>query len=284
MSESARPSSPRVALITGASSGIGRALASAAARRGISAVLSGRDHAALAEVAREAEAHGRARGTSVRMVTVAGDVTDEPHRRALVATADREFGRLDLLVNNAGRGYYVRIRDVDAVELAGLFALNVLAPLQLTQLALPALAATQGTVVMVSSIAGVLAAPTMGAYAASKFALEAVALALRSEVAADGIRVLVVRPGPVETPFRANAVGGTGRGSDGRDAGVRPPNMPGSRPQTADDVAERVLRAESRGRAVLETSLFVRVASFGARSVPGLVRRVTARMAARKAS
>jgi short-subunit dehydrogenase len=271
----------RVALITGASSGIGRALASAAARRGISAVLSGRDEAALAEVAREAEAHGRQRGKSVRMVTVAGDVTDEAHRQALVVAAEREFGRLDLLVNNAGRGYYVRIRDVDPAELAGLFALNVLAPLRLTQLALPALAATRGTVVMVSSIAGVLAAPTMGAYAASKFALEAVAMALRSEVAAEGIRVLVVRPGPVETPFRANAVGGTGRGSDGRDAGVRPV---GSRPQTAEDVAERVFRAESRGNAVLETSMFVRVASFGARSVPGLVRRMTARMAARKAS
>ena len=112
----------------------------------------------------------------------------------------------------------------------------------------------------------------MGAYAASKFALEAVAMALRSEVAAEGIRVLVVRPGPVETPFRGNAV------AHGLDAGVRPK---GSRPQAADDVAEQVWRAVDHGRPVLETSLFVRVASFGARAVPGLVRRVTARMAAR---
>lgn len=276
---------PRVALITGASSGIGRALANAAADRGISAILSGRNVELLAEVAREAEARGRARGKTVRMIPVAGDVTREAYRHELVASAERELGRLDLLVNNAGRGYYARTRDIDPAELTDLFALNVLAPLRLTQLALPALAATRGTVVMVSSIAGVLAAPTMGAYAASKFALEAIAMALRSEVAAEGIRVLVVRPGPVETPFRANAIGASGgTGAPGTSRAPHPGVRPvGSRPQTAEDVAERLFQAESRGSPVLETSLFVRVASFGARAVPGLVRRVTARMAARQA-
>ncbi len=263
---------PLVALITGASSGIGRSLASRAARSGVSAVLSGRDPALLEEVAREAEKIGRDSGKGVRMVTLAGDLTDESYRQELVKTAERELGRLDVLLNNAGRGYYARTRDVDLAELEGLFALNVLAPLRLTQLALPALASTHGTIVMVSSIAGVLAAPTMGAYAASKFALEAVAMALRSEVAGEGIQVLVVRPGPVETPFRAHAF------AKGIDAGVRPK---GSRPQAPEEVAEQIWRAVDRGHPVLETSLFVRVASFGARAVPGLVRRVTARMAAR---
>jgi short-subunit dehydrogenase len=243
----------------------------------VSAVLSGRDPSLLAEVAREAEKAGRDAGKGVRMVPLAGDLTDESYRQELVKKTERELGRLDVLLNNAGRGYYARTRDVDLGELEALFALNVLAPLRLTQLALPALAAAsspagKSTVVMVSSIAGVLAAPTMGAYAASKFALEAVAMALRSEVAGEGVQVLVVRPGPVATPFRAHAV------ATGLDARVRPR---GSRPQAPEEVAEQIWRAVDAGHPVLETSLFVRIASFGARAVPGLVRRVTARMAAR---
>ena len=125
------------------------------------------------------------------------DVTREEERVRLIEQA-RETGRLDVLVNNAGRGYYGNVLRIDAAELEALFALNVVAPLRLAQLALDPLTRVGGTIVMLSSVAGVVASPRMGAYAASKFALEALSMALRHGGArsAPASRVLVVRPGP----------------------------------------------------------------------------------------
>jgi short-subunit dehydrogenase len=265
-----------IVVVTGASSGIGRAAAIAWGKRGATLVLSARGAEALETVAREVrEAGGEA-------VVEAGDVTDAGHCARLVERATRSFGGgdaggIDVLVNNAGRGYYAAVRDVDPRELEALFALNVVAPLRLTQLALPALersaaAAGHATVVMVSSIAGVVAAPRMGAYAASKFALEALAIALRAECAASGVRVVVVRPGPVDTPFRARSI------TKGVGAGVRPP---GAEVQSPEEIARQIVAAVDRGRAVVETSGFVRAAGALSRIAPGVYRRVAARMAAK---
>ena len=126
-------------------------------------------------------------------------------------------GGVDVLVNNAGRGYYGSAANIAVRDLEALLALNVVAPLRLAQLALDPLTRTGGTIVMISSVAGVVASPRMGAYAASKFALEALSMSLRAELVGTGVRVVVVRPGPVDTPFRAHSVT-----TDGR-AGVRPP-------------------------------------------------------------
>ncbi len=229
-------------------------------------MLSARNEVALARVAREvADAGGEA-------FVEAGDVTDEAHRRAIVDRALRERGRLDVLVNNAGRGYYAPVRSVDIGELEGLFALNVVAPLRLSQLALDALASSRGVIVMMSSVAGVLSAPRLGAYSASKFALEALSMSLRAEVKALGVRVVVVRPGPVDTPFRQNSIAPGGR------AGVRPPGTT----QTAEAVAKKTLRAVDRSWPVVETSLFVRAASAAARIAPASLRWVSGLMATRQ--
>ncbi len=260
-----------VVVLTGASSGIGASLALAWARRGARIVLSGRNEVALARVARQVT------GAGGQAFVEAGDVTDDAHRVALVARAEREGGRIDVLVNNAGKGYYGAVEEVQLGELEALFALNVFAPFRLAQLSLGPLAHAKGTVVMMSSVAGVVAAPRMGAYAASKFALEAMSMALRAEVAARGIRVLVIRPGPVDTPFRDHAVSSTRR--DGvSESGVRPP---GATVQTPDAVAEMTVAAVARRRSVVETSLFVRVASLSARVAPAALRAISARMATR---
>jgi short-subunit dehydrogenase len=177
-------------------------------------------------------------------------------------------------VNCAGKGYYGSVAAIDARELGELFALNVVAPLRLSQLAIDPLTRTSGCIVMLSSVAGVVASPRMGAYAASKFALEALSMALRAELGGSGIRVLVVRPGPVDTPFRAHAIT-----TDGH-AGVRPR---AARVQSADEVAEQTVAAVARGSAVVETTGFVRLASAAARMTPGIVRWVTLAMASRKA-
>jgi short-subunit dehydrogenase len=166
-------------VITGASMGIGRAMARAWAGRGVTLVLAARTEGALEEVAREVEAAGG------RAVVVAGDVTVEADRDALVARA-AETGSLDVLVNNAGRGFYAPFPDVDLDALRSLFELNVVAPLRLSQLALPHLERSRGTIVMMSSVAGLVAAPNYAAYAASKFALEAIAMSMRAELAGCG--------------------------------------------------------------------------------------------------
>src|SRR5260370_20086012 len=141
--------SPTV-VVTGASGGIGHALACAWARRGATVVLSGRDEAALTRVACEIDAKGG------RAIVHPGDITREEERTRLVDRARTDTGRLDVLVNNAGRGYYGHFARIDLAEIEALFALNVFAPLRLAQLALDPLTRSSGTIVMVSSVAGVI--------------------------------------------------------------------------------------------------------------------------------
>lgn len=255
-------------IITGASMGIGRALALAWADEGATLILSARGRKALDEVAAEVAARG------TRAVVVPGDVTDEEHRVELVRHAV-DHGGVDVLVNNAGRGFYSPALKIDVAKMRELFELNVVAPLRLVQLAAPHLERSRGTVVMMSSVAGIVAAPRYAAYAASKFALEAIAMSLRSELAQVGVRVVVVRPGPVDTPFRAHAQ--RAEGETGYDA-------PDPNAQSPDAVARMTVRAVLRGTPVVETSSFVRVASATSRFAPSILRRALRRMASKPAA
>ncbi|MGA2450784.1 MAG: SDR family NAD(P)-dependent oxidoreductase [Polyangiaceae bacterium] len=255
-------------VVTGASSGIGACLARAWGKRNARVVLCARDERALERVAAEiVRAGGQA-------VCVPGDVTREDDRLRLMDRARSETGRIDVLVNNAGRGYYGGLVGVDVAELEALFALNVVAPLRLLQLALDPLTRAGGTLVMVSSVAGVAALPRMGAYAASKFALEAIATVLRAELVGTGVHVLVVRPGPVDTPFRSRSLC-----TDGS-AGVRPR---GVAVQTPDEVAEQTVRAVLSRQSVVETTPFVRAASLVARVAPAMMGWIATAMVASNA-
>jgi short-subunit dehydrogenase len=255
-------------IITGASMGIGRALALAWADEKATLILSARGREALDGVAAEVATRG------ARAVVVPGDVTDEAHRLDLIGHAV-EHGGVDVLINNAGRGFYSPALKIDIAKMRELFELNVMAPLRLVQLAAPHLEAVRGTVVMMSSVAGIVAAPRYAAYAASKFALEAIAMALRSELAEVGVRVVVIRPGPVDTPFRANAT---------RAEGISGYDAPDPKAQPAELIARKTVQAVLRGTPVVETSNFVRVASATSRYAPWVLRRALARMATKPAT
>jgi NAD(P)-dependent dehydrogenase (short-subunit alcohol dehydrogenase family) len=185
----------RVILITGCSSGIGRAAALEAALRGHRVFASARNRNDLAELERREN-----------LASLALDVTDAASIRAAVEAVLSRAGRIDALVNNAGYGQYGAVEEVTHEEWRAQFDVNLFGSIAMIQAVLPSMRnASQGTIVNVSSVAGRVAIPFAGPYCASKHALEAVSDALRVELSSFGIRIVLVEPGPIETRFGERA-------------------------------------------------------------------------------
>lgn len=187
------------ALVTGASSGIGRAICLDLARSGVDLVVVARRAEALAALVSELQTLGR------RAVPLAGDVTDSAIRQQALDAARDQLGGLDLLVNNAGVSAFGRFTDSSPELLRRIMEVNFFAAVELTRAAIPLLRLGQSpTVVNVSSILGRRANPLNAEYCSSKFALTGFSEAVRPELAVEGINVLVVAPGTTETPFFDN--------------------------------------------------------------------------------
>jgi NAD(P)-dependent dehydrogenase (short-subunit alcohol dehydrogenase family) len=186
----------RVWLITGASSGFGRVIAEAALSRGDSVVATARRTDALSELARKERAH-----------LIPLDVTDAAQREAAVAESLERFGRIDVLVSNAGRTQVGAVEETTDEELRALFELHFFAPAALIRAVLPHMRKRGGgAIVQMSSVGGQVTAPGFSAYCATKFALEGFTEALRDEVAGFGIHTLIVEPGAFRTGlFRPGA-------------------------------------------------------------------------------
>lgn len=187
----------KLAVVTGASSGIGRAIALQLAAQGAAVWLLARRGAPLATVATELERLG-AKGW-----TQALDVSNEPDVRRFAEGLARATDGIDLLVHSAGLHMAGRVADAPAAELDAQYQVNLRGPYVLTQLLLPLLVARQGQVVFVNSSAGLHARGGVSGYTATKHALRAFADALRDEVNAEGVRVLSVYPGRTATPQQA---------------------------------------------------------------------------------
>ncbi len=184
---------PRVWLITGASSGFGRAIAQAALAAGDLVVGAARRPGPLAEL--EPSAPGRV--DSVQL-----DVTDAGRVTAAVQEVLDRHGRVDVLVNNAGRGAVGAAEETTDAELRDLMDLHFFGPAALTRELLPQMRERgSGAIVQMSSMGGRFSFPGVGAYSATKFALEGWSEALAKEVAPFGIRVLIVEPGAFRTSF-----------------------------------------------------------------------------------
>jgi short-subunit dehydrogenase len=188
-----------VIVVTGASSGIGRALALRAARAGYDVVGIGRDRAALDVVAAHVE---RVRG---RIVTAVFDVADPANAPAIVALAHITFGGIDVLVNNAGHVAVGPISQQTDDALRAQFGVHVIGPLALVREALPLLRASRGHVFMLGSGVARVAVGGLGAYPAAKAATRSATTILRRELHPEGIAVTYVDPGAVDTAFMSRA-------------------------------------------------------------------------------
>jgi NAD(P)-dependent dehydrogenase (short-subunit alcohol dehydrogenase family) len=178
--------------VTGASRGFGRQLSELVLERGDAVVATARDPSRLA-----AEL-----GPRERLLTVALDVTDPDAANAAVAGALARFGRIDVLVNNAGRGLIGAVEEASEAEVQAVFENNVFGTLAVTRAALPSMRERRsGTIVNVSSVGGMASRSGGGIYAGTKFAIEGISEALRAELAPLGIRVVIVEPGAFRTDF-----------------------------------------------------------------------------------
>ena len=194
--------STRVAIITGASRGLGELLARLLAGRGYDLVLNARGADALEEVAESVRREGR------RAMAVAGDITDASLRARLVAAAGR-LGGLDLLVNNASElGAIGPLMAFDVQRFGRVFPVNAGAPIALIQLAAPLLARRRGLVVNITSDAAQAAYPGWGPYGASKAALELLTRTLAAELRGDGVSAVIVDPGDMRTRMHQEAFPG----------------------------------------------------------------------------
>jgi short-subunit dehydrogenase len=250
----------RVALVTGASSGIGEATARAFADAGLRVGLCARRKDRLERLAAEITARGGE--AAVHPV----DVTDRVAVQAMVDAVAARWGKLDVLVNNAGRGLAATFEQTTAAELRALMELNVVAVLGATQAALPIMRRQgSGHIINVSSIVGRRAVPYRAAYSATKFALGALSETLRVELTGSGIVVTLVYPIGTETEFHEAEVQKT-------------PWRPMGPVQSAERVAQAILRCVRRPRPEVYPYQPARLLAVMSVLAPGLVDRGMRRM------
>src|SRR5438067_1557709 len=185
-------------LITGTSTGLGRAIAEAVLSRGDRVVATARDVSTVSDLVERFP--GQVLATRL-------DVTDNASVRAAVERAIGELGRIDVLVNNAGHGFLGALEEVPEKQARAVLETNVFGVMAVTRAVLPQMRAQRrGHIVQMSSVGGMVGNPGHAIYATSKFALEGMSEALAGEVAPLGIRVTIVEPGPFRTDFAGRSM------------------------------------------------------------------------------
>jgi NAD(P)-dependent dehydrogenase (short-subunit alcohol dehydrogenase family) len=199
------PLKDKVVLITGGSSGIGRATALRLAGHGCRIAVAARNPKALEEVVEEAGKIG------VQALAVPTDVTEANQCRRAVEASVARFGRLDVLLCSAGVSMRAYFENSDLTAMETVVRVNFLGTLNTTYFALPHVKKTRGSLVAIGSLAGLRGIPSYSVYGASKFAVQGLYESLRVELARDGVHVGVVSPGFVDTPLRERVLGPAGR-------------------------------------------------------------------------
>ena len=228
----------KVAIITGASSGIGLALAKEFAQRGARLVLAARSANKLKEVEEELSRQG------TQVISVATDVSIEADCKNMVDMAVEKFGRIDILVNNAGLSMRALFKDVELSVLKQLMDVNFWGTVYCTKYALPYLLESKGSVTGISSIAGFIGLPARTGYSASKFAMHGFLETLRVENLKNGLHVLIAAPG-----FTASNIRKTALTNDGSQQGETPRKE--EKMMSAEEVAGHVANAIKKRKATL---------------------------------
>jgi dehydrogenase/reductase SDR family protein 7B len=251
----------KVVLITGATSGIGRACALVFGQAGAQVAVTGRDEARLAATSQELAQQGIAHRT------VRADVGVEADSERAVAETIAAFGRLDVLINNAGISMRAMFQDADLAVIQRLMQTNFFGTVYTTKFALPHLLAAKGSIVGISSIAGYRGLPGRTGYSASKFAMQGFLEALRTELLPQGVHVLVACPGFTASNIRQTALAadGSAQGESPRDEGKM---------MTSEEVAHHLLRAVQQRRRDLVLTAQGKLTVFLNKWLPGLADRL----------
>lgn len=232
----------KVVIITGASSGIGKSLAYEFARRGANLVLGARQYVNLCEIAEDIM--GR---FPVKVVAVGCDVSVEEDCALLIKQTITTFGKIDVLVNNAGISMRALFNDLDLKVLKNLMDVNFWGTVYCTKYALPEILKTKGSVVGVSSIAGYKGLPGRTGYSASKFAMNGFLDALRVETLKTGVHIMTACPG-----FTASNIRNTALNKEGRQQGESSLNE--QKMMSSDEVARLIANGvENRARTLIMT-------------------------------
>jgi len=245
----------KVAVVTGASSGIGEAASRELASRGAAVVLAARDAERLAALEAGISASG---GLALVVPT---DVAERGSVEAMVRKTVEAFGAIDILVNNAGLGLSGRVAELRLEDLRRVFEINTVGPLNCIQAALPEMG-SGGRIINVSSVVGRRSIPKVGGYCATKFALNALSDALRVEIAERGITVTSVYPGTTRTAFRENS-----RRTKDEKRGWRPKGV------APEEVARKVAEAAEKGPRDVYVRLSDRLFVMATMLLPGLTDR-----------
>jgi len=232
----------KVVIITGASSGIGKALAIEFAKLGAHIVITGRNEARLNEVAEILD------GMNTRNLCLQLDVAKEKDNEILVKETVKAFGKIDILINNAGISMRALFEEIEMDVFKKVMDINFYGTLYATKYCLPEILKTKGSIVGVSSINGYRGTPARTAYTASKYAMNGFMESLRTEVMHRGVHVLVACPGFTGTNIRNAALtaDGTSQGDSPRDEGKM---------MTAEEVAQGIIKAiQKRKRDIIFTT------------------------------
>src|SRR6201996_2937259 len=244
----------KIVIITGASSGIGKSLAEEFARRGCNLVLGARQYVTLCKIAQSLQQQ-----YNIKAVAVGCDVTKEEDCEQLVKQAVLTFGRIDILINNAGISMRALFKDADIKVLKSLMDVNFWGTVYCTKYALPEILKIKGSIVGVSSIAGYKGLPGRTGYSASKFAMNGFLDALRVENLKTGVHVMTACPGFTASNIRNTAL--DKRGKSQKESSLEEDKM-----MTAEEVAKLIVDGvENRSRTLIMTGqgkLLVQLSKF----------------------
>jgi short-subunit dehydrogenase len=256
----------RTYVITGASTGIGEALALACAARGDNIVVAARSKT---EIARVAESCEKAGGRALAITT---DVTDPESCKALVEQTVTRFGGIDVFVCNAGISMWARFREVTDLSIfERIMRVNYLGLVYCTSYALPELEKTKGLLVGISSHTGITGVPTRSGYAASKHAMQGFLDSLRIELEGTGVDVCVISPGFVATDIRGKALGPDGKPR------AESPRDESKGTMSLEECTRICMRAIDRRQRDEVMTAKAKVARFVKLVAPGVIDRVAAR-------